>query len=867
MRGGSRITDWLIGLGLPALVFAGAVAGWFDAGEAAARDLVADFTVQPVRSDRVVVVELGAADADADLDADSDQESWDHARLAELHARMATGQPRVIGYAVPLEQAENARASALLERLLERDGEVLDAAGRTLFRRALDQLGSDRRLAATFADGPPVVLAARFERSAGADVPPANRPGLAALTVAAPADGPVPPPILWPGAVPRAGAVRPPLPRFADAADAVALAGTGVDIGVDIGVDTGANIEAGDGGSVGTGRWLDGSRDRRVALARQQGEAWLPTLPLALLQQELGGGDTPIGLQPGRGLVVGDRELRTGPHPLLQLPAAAGDDAFRVIPADALLAGEVSPEVLRERVVLVGTRAPQALARANEGMPFAGIPAVDAVAWQTAALIDEHGLALPAWAIWSRIAALVAIAVYLAFVLPGLGWVAGLAVSGLLAVILINGQVLAMAVQAAWLPLLVPLAALVGGHAVHAVRRRSAEVIAGFQAELTADRVRLGAALRREGRLDEALGCLRRCQPRDEAAEGMYGLGLDCERRRRFGEAAEAFGWVARHRPDYRDAVRRAQDNRQRQEQAALGLAGNRSNTQTLLLADGEVQKPMLGRYEVEREIGKGAMGVVYLGRDPRIGRTVAIKTLALEGTLEGQSLEEIKARFLREAETAGRLKHGNIVIVHDVGEEDDVAWIAMDYLEGTPMSVHVQPDNLLPPTEVFTIMAQVADALDHAHGQGVVHRDVKPENILYDRKRGVATVTDFGVASVSDHHKTRTGTILGTPSYMSPEQVAGERVDARSDIFSAGVTLYQLLTGELPFDGDSLSNLMYRIANERHREVRRIRRELPTCATTITNRALAKQPDRRYTTAAQLARALRRCGEKTAGD
>lgn len=841
MPGGSRITDWLIGLGLPALVFAGAVVGWFDAGEAAARDLVADLTVESAHSDRVVVVDLGAGATDS--------AAWSHARLAALHERMAAGQPRVIGYGLPLERAENAHASAALERLLAREGDVLDAAGQTLFRRALDQLATDRRLATALADGPAVVLAARFEVApdTGATPVEADVPGLAPLTVATPAAGVTAPVILWPGAVPRAGAVRPPLTRFAEAADAVALAGPGV------------NVDA-DGGPAPT-------HGGRVALARQQGEAWLPMLPLALLQQALGGSDTPMRVHTDRGLGVGDRELLTGPHPLIQLPADAGGAGVQTIAAAALLAGEVSAEVLRDRVVLVGTRSPGALARADDSVPFAGVAAVDDLARQTAALIDDDWLALPAWAIWTRIAAVVVIALYLAFVLPGLGWVAGLAVSGLLAVVLINGQVLAMAVQTAWLPLLVPLTALVAGHAIHAVRRRSAEVIAAFQAELTADRVRLGEALRREGRLDEALRCLQRCQPSADATEGMYGLGLDCERRRRFGEAADAFAWVARRRPDYRDAARRMQDNRQRQDQAALGLAGARSTTQTQLLTDGEVQKPMLGRYEIEREIGRGAMGVVYLGRDPRIGRTVAIKTLALEGTLEGQTLEEIKARFLREAETAGRLKHGNIVIVHDVGEEDDIAWIAMDYLEGTPMSAHVQPDNLLPPAEVLAVMAQVADALDHAHGQGVVHRDVKPENILYDRKRGVATVTDFGVASVSDHHKTRTGTILGTPSYMSPEQVAGRRVDARSDIFSAGVTLYQLLTGVLPFDGDSLSNLMYRIANERHREVRRVRRELPTCATTITNRALAKEPDRRYTSAAQLARALRRCGDKLAGN
>ncbi len=278
---------------------------------------------------------------------------------------------------------------------------------------------------------------------------------------------------------------------------------------------------------------------------------------------------------------------------------------------------------------------------------------------------------------------------------------------------------------------------------------------------------------------------------------------------------------------------------------------------------DDDVAKPVLGRYEIERELGKGAMGTVFLGFDARIGRQVAIKTMPLDQEFEGQTLEEVKQRFLREAETAGRLSHPNIVTVYDVGEEQDLAYIAMDYLRGTPLNAYAQPGHLLPSREVFDALAQVADALAVAHADNVLHRDIKPDNIVYDRATGHVTVTDFGVACLLDERQTRTGTILGSPSYMSPEQLAARGLDGRADLFSLGVTLYQLLSGEMPFEGDSLSSLMYRISHQRHRELRRLCPQLPSCATTITNRCLEKEPQRRYASASQLAQALRRCRAK----
>jgi serine/threonine-protein kinase len=306
----------------------------------------------------------------------------------------------------------------------------------------------------------------------------------------------------------------------------------------------------------------------------------------------------------------------------------------------------------------------------------------------------------------------------------------------------------------------------------------------------------------------------------------------------------------------------RVQKNRELQEVVVLPQNGKHTAQGTLILTDGGVQKPMLGRYQVEKEIGRGAMGLVYLGHDPRIGRTVAIKTMALAQEFEADELEDVKARFLREAETAGRLNHQNIVTIYDVGEEQELAYIAMDYLQGKDLSHHKQPDTLLPLATLLDIAIQVATALDFAHRHDVVHRDIKPANIIYDETSGDAKVTDFGVACLTSSSKTKTGTMLGSPSYMSPEQVCGSKVDGGSDLFSLGVTLYQLSTGKLPFVSDTMAGLAHKICNENPPDIRKLRDDIPACLARIINKAMQKQKDNRYKSGAQMAKSLRQCRE-----
>src|SRR2546428_7454921 len=257
-------------------------------------------------------------------------------------------------------------------------------------------------------------------------------------------------------------------------------------------------------------------------------------------------------------------------------------------------------------------------------------------------------------------------------------------------------------------------------------------------------------------------------------------------------------------------------------------------------------QRQRLGRYTVIRELGRGSMSVVYLGKDPTIQRFVALKTVRFDDAGDPSELVEIKRRFFREVQSAGLLSHPNIVTIFDAGDEEDLGYIAMEVLEGITLKDWCRKENLQPIKQVLELASKVAEALDHAHSHGVVHRDIKPANIMFT-KDGIAKITDFSIARITTSTKTKTDAILGTPSYMSPEQIAGEKVDGRSDLFSLGVVMFELLTGERPFQGESIASLTYQIAHKPHRPPAQARTDLPPCCVAIIDRALSKKLDQRY--------------------
>jgi serine/threonine-protein kinase len=417
-------------------------------------------------------------------------------------------------------------------------------------------------------------------------------------------------------------------------------------------------------------------------------------------------------------------------------------------------------------------------------------------------------------------------------------------------------EIALMSTQGLWLQLMTACTLLLVGHFALVTKR----FIGTERAKLKSDQSSaesnrmLGLAYQGQGQLDLAWDKFRQVPLSEALLDNLYNLGLDFERKRQFNKAEAVFRHIHAFDGRFRDVAEKISRAKQLSETLILGGASHPGGTLQLTGAE----KPKFGRFEVQKELGKGAMGVVYLGKDPKIGREVAIKTLALAQEFEPEELAGAKERFFREAETAGKLSHPHIVTIYDTGEEHDYCYIAMELLKGGDLVPYTKAGKLLPAEKVASLVARAAEALGYAHREGVVHRDVKPANMMYDMQTDTLKLTDFGIARLTASSKTRTGMVLGTPSYMSPEQLAGQRVDGRSDLFSLGVTLYLLLAGRLPFEGESMAQLMFKIANDAPADIRAINPGVPTGLAAFLERALAKNPQARFQTGEEFAGALR---------
>jgi serine/threonine protein kinase len=265
-----------------------------------------------------------------------------------------------------------------------------------------------------------------------------------------------------------------------------------------------------------------------------------------------------------------------------------------------------------------------------------------------------------------------------------------------------------------------------------------------------------------------------------------------------------------------------------------------------------------IGKYEIIDLLGKGAMGIVYKALDPDIDREVAVKTIRFDLISDEEEKNELMLRFIREARAAGKLVHPNIITIHDVGKEKDMTYIVMQYIEGPSLQNWIVSKKKFSAPDIVKLMLQLCDAMNFAHQSGIVHRDIKPANILLDNN-GKPYICDFGVAHVEMSTITQTGATIGTPSYMSPEQVMGKKIDKRSDVFSLGAILYELLTGKRPFEGESITTVIYKIVNEEAVPLTQVRKELPPEFEQIMSKALAKDPDSRYGSCAELADDLKK--------
>jgi CHASE2 domain-containing sensor protein len=754
---------------------------------------------------------------------------WPRERIVAVLERLQRFQPAVIGVVLPLSDAET---PPLLESL-RADLDSLEPPLRDKAAAWLARLDVDRQLAQSIATAGNLVLSAEASTQATPVMAPRHLERFAlAVPLEAPSwrrfalQGLLSPP------APRDTRLQAPLPRLLDAA-----AGLGV-----------------------THRYREGQSVPGVAILTPVLGRYVPGLELALLATMQGTDASKLGFTPGAPLrmgaagELGGPDLGYYPRPAAVPPAYSLGDVLQ----DDALAGR-----LRGKAVLLGLTAPALVPRLRGP---AGQPHTP-VSWSAQVLgsmLEDNSIALPVWAYGAQRALVILIALYLALLPATWHCLRAPLISGLAAIGLLNAALVTLIVHALWLPVMLPALFIVTVQVLLTLAARRAGLLAGLQQQTTQARLELGRNLQAQGQLDPAMEQFLRCLPASAALEPLYELGLEYERRRQVSRAQTIYARLEATAGDFRDASRR------RERLASLSDRfpnGNGSSANRTLILDNPVMElPVLGRYQLQRELGSGAMGTVYLAVDPNIGREVAVKALPLLETPAGAEQEAAAARFFHEAEAVGRLDHPNIVTVHDVGKEHDLAYMAMDYVPGESLDAWTHRSTLLPVWEVLEVAAQVADALAYAHGRKVVHRDIKPSNIIYDRAGGLAKITDFGVARMLDSNRTRTGTILGSPSYMSPEQVAGNKVDGRSDLFSLGTTLYQLLTGSLPFGGDSVANVMYQIANAKTPPLRKARQGLPASVTRLVMRALQKDPGKRFAGGAEMAATIRKCRAQLRG-
>lgn len=593
-------------------------------------------------------------------------------------------------------------------------------------------------------------------------------------------------------------------------------------------------------------------------------DQYYPSLSLMLAAKSLNLDVKDIHVSLGRGVRVGNLNIATDPMSRMYTYFYSDHDgkpAFQVDSFFDVLSGKIPAEKYRDKIVLIGATA--AGVGALQVTPIsAGMPPVLTLAHSVSSILKQDFFVVPAWAFWAEKAVFVLIALYLIVLLPRLSAGIGAMITGVLFVALLASHFVLMATQALWLQLMLPATLLLVGHFLLTTKRFLVTEKGKIKSDAdSAESNRmLGLAFQGQGQLDIAFDKFRKVPLDDSLMDVLYNLGLDFERKRQFNKAESVFKYMSDYNPRFRDLAQRLSQAKEMSETVILGGASGKSNASTMRLDKTGVSKPMLGRYEIEKELGKGAMGVVYLGKDPKIGRVVAIKTMNLSQEFEADELEDAKARFFREAETAGRLNHPNIVTMYDAGEEHDLAYIAMEFLKGKDLVPYTKRDNLLPLSRVLSIVARVADALAYAHTLHVVHRDIKPANIMYDLESDTVKVTDFGIARITDSSKTKTGMVLGTPSYMSPEQLAGSKIGGASDLFSLGVSLYQMTCGKLPFEGDSMAQLMFRIASEPPRDILSVSPDVPPCVVAVIDRALAKKIEERYQTGQEMAEAIRQC-------
>ena len=610
----------------------------------------------------------------------------------------------------------------------------------------------------------------------------------------------------------------------------------------------------------------DGSIRSQVHVLGYLKDIYFPSFPISIVKAFKGLKDEDITVSLGRGIY-----FRNSPSSVTEVPVMDGQMrtlidwnkgpqvAFHQTPFSKVYKNEIQTSLFRDKIVVIGPTAPGIGDRFVT--PISGhLPGVEVIANSVANILNQRFFSRPDWIPLLELGLLIVLGLFISFALPqmkaGTGAITTLALFLSLGV---AGTVLFFNYHL-WLKITPSMLLIVVGYIL--IISKKFFITEKGKERVEADSVEtnkmLGLSFQQQGMLDLALEKFTKL-PVEEAGvkDLLYNLGLDFERKRQFSKALATYKLITEGGGKFKDLDDRIPKLKGAEATMIFGgTGGGHPGDIGATLADMDT-KPTLGRYEVVGELGRGAMGVVYKGVDPKIHRTVAIKTVRLSD-FDEELVDEMKERFFREAESAGVLTHPNIVTIYDCGEEHDLAYIAMEYLEGEDLEGFAKQGAIMPVRESLFTVYQVAQALDFAHAKGIVHRDIKPANIMRMKDTDEVKVTDFGIARITSSSKTKTGIILGTPSYMSPEQVAGQKVDGRSDIFSLGVVLFELLTGQKPFSGDDMASLMYKISREGHPSARSINPRVPQVVEKIIDRALAKEKEKRYQRAGHMAEHLR---------
>ncbi len=807
--------------------------GFFDTLELKFYDIRMNMRTSPESESNIVMV---------DIDDDSIEKlgrwPWPRDIVAQGVEKISAGKPKVIGLNLILSEPERSPGLIPLRRIQEEfAASLLKGTGEegkrflASIETHIQQIDNDRLLTQAISDAGNVMLPVFFKIGVSGNTlseEDAARLRPYIITKVIDPGG---------GGLPKASDVVLPIGAFFSAANGI--------------------------GHINLAYDMDGTARRERLLYDYNGMA-VPAYTLSLACRFLNTDIKNVSAELGGRIQVGGNAIPLTPYSEFLVSFKGPRGSFKRYAFFDVINDKIPLQVFRNKLVLVSASASGIMnplsTPTDSTMPYGEFSAH--TIWS---ILNRQYISEPQWGGTAELAMILVIGLVITFLLPRMRAMLAGIVFWVLALGLVGGATAMFVAEGLWVSATYPLMQLILGYIgvvsiKYFVTETGKEKVEGESAETNR---MLGLSFQNQGMLDMAFDKFRRVPVDDQMKDILYNLALDYERKRQLNKAASVFEYVEDHDPKFKDVAARKKKLMQASETMVFGegLMGS-GGTSDGLLSTGTDTRPTLGRYEILKQLGKGAMGIVYLGQDPRINRTTAIKTFRFGDDFTPEEAEKLKEKFFREAESAGTLSHPNIVTIYDAGDEQDLAYIAMEFLEGTDLEVYVKKENLLPIRQVIGYIANVADALGYAHDKGIVHRDIKPANIML-LKTGVIKITDFGIARITATSQTQTGVVKGTPYYMSPEQFSGEKVDGRSDIFSLGTMLFQMLTGDLPFKGDSPPALMHQIMNVKHPDPRTLNPKIVKPLVGIVNKALEKDRDQRYQKASLMAAHLTELGKR----